>query len=508
MASDTIRVFVTSLVGLPEADWQTNADLAYLVECAEAFAGGRAAHAARIEQVVLDRIRTPAQAHGLRPILQGIAMEAVANDYPESDIHAAQAIEIAANDWLLMQDMEDGGAPAEVVDELRQCLASEALDVGRRLLRNAVRQVDALRVHAPLDNRKVETLGQRYTREFAGREYPRLPDGSWSRVHLVLNAGRGTRLRTTIPKGIIYLGDQPMLRYTVDAGRSAGCEQTVVVLGFKRALNECFLDPGTTVVQQYPGDGTGHALLCAQDTLRGFSGTLLVSYSDMPFIQGSTLRQMIAQHEKSGAVMTLLTTPSALCPEFGRLLRDPAGRFLRVAQARIEDSLSDQADAGFYCFKCPDVWELLQHLENRNNRYEYYLTDILEQCHRTGQLSMAHEIVASLETLGINRPAELVQARFHTRRDRFPQSRSQLPLPASLYTEPGFALYAEAEYFETYGGPDVHRFLRACASEAEVLSGLDALVRTLRAALGASVGALCLLQPEPGLLGASRRALS
>lgn len=401
--------FITNLVGVPQNSWQKNADLNYLYNCAAEFRLNRSKYAEKILDLVRPRIQNSAELDKLLAIIQHLVDQATSQAGLEFDIYISQAMEIVANDFWLLGEMSKQGAPPNAIFLLKQNIGSEAIDVGKRLLNNAKRKVQALSLpKVELDESRIQPLNKLKLDSDVSPVAQFLNDAR--RIHLIINAGRSTRLRTTIPKGVLYLGGKPLIQHTIDAGRKAGFDATIVVLGFKKEINALFLDKNIQIVTQATIEGTAHAVMCAYPVLKNFKGTLLISYSDMPFMQPETLHNLLEKHETSRPVMSILTTRSENNPEFGRLVRDGRGYYLRIAQARIEQTDTEQADAGFYCFQSPEFWSYLVGIENRNNRYEYYLTDILNKISSAGKAIVGYETNDKIETLGINRPHEFIKA--------------------------------------------------------------------------------------------------
>lgn len=404
-----LEEFITNLVGVPQNVWRENADLNYLYNCAAEFRLNRSRYTKKILALIRPRIQNPAELDELQAIVQHLVDQATSQAKPEIDIYISQAIEIVANDFWLLGEMQKQGAPPNAVFLLKRNIGSEAIDVGKRLLNNAKRKVQALSLSkVELDEKKIQSLNKLKFDTNASPVAQFL--NAAKRIHLIINAGRSTRLRTTIPKGVLYLDGKPLIQHTIDAGRNAGFDATIVVLGFKKDSNALFLDKNIQIITQATIEGTAHAVMCAHSALKNFKGTLLISYSDMPFMQAETLQKLLEKHESSQPVMSILTTRSENNPEFGRLVRDSQGHYLRIAQARIEQTKAEQADAGFYCFQSPAFWPYLLEIENRNNRYEYYLTDILHKISSAGQAIVGHETNDAIETLGINRPHEFIKA--------------------------------------------------------------------------------------------------
>jgi len=407
----TIEEFITDCVGLPRDIWQKNSDLDYLFSCAQHFRENPSAYVDYILDIITPRIRSSSQLDEIKGIARGLLRQGISQNDPEMDIYIAQALEIIVNDYWLLEEMAGNNVNPDIIFMLKKNISEEAIDVGRRLFGNAIRKIEAIQLHdIPLDLTKVRPLGEVVSAQALSLEETIQISPEIKRIHLIINGGRSTRVRTTLPKGVIFLEGRPLIQYTIDAGRKAGFEATVVVLGFKKEINARFLSEDIFIITQPTIEGTGHAVMNAYRVLKDFKGTLLVSYSDMPFITPESLKRLVEIHERSQALMSILTTSNEKRPEFGRLVCDKKGNYLRIAQVRREEVETNEVDAGFYCFKCPDFWEYLKQVENRNNRYEYYLTDIMNIISSANIPIRGYKTLDEIETIGINRPDELIKA--------------------------------------------------------------------------------------------------
>ena len=406
-----IHDFISKLTKLPYSSWSKNADIILLVNDAENFQKDRIGYINEMLKNAKENHIEPEEIGSLKIKLEECLKIAKKNQSDEDDLYIAQAIEIVTHDFGLLHRMQQANVDELIISEMKLNIVQDAIDVGRRLLRNAVRRIHALEFNnEELDTSKIMTIKENYNLSLKDIDPIMSIYENSKRVHLIINAGRSTRLKTTIPKGIIYLNTKPIIQNTIEAGKGAGFTETIVVLGFKEALNKKFLPDTVLTVNQPSVEGTAHAVMSAFNILKNFKGTLLVSYSDMPFITANTLRNLCYKHEKLNSIMTILTTSSDNRPEFGKLVKDKNGHYIRIAQPRIETNLSNQVDAGFYCFSCPEFWNYLGDIKNRNNRYEFYLTDIMSVLSKNGKIIGGYETENQIETIGINRREDLEQA--------------------------------------------------------------------------------------------------
>jgi bifunctional UDP-N-acetylglucosamine pyrophosphorylase/glucosamine-1-phosphate N-acetyltransferase len=229
---------------------------------------------------------------------------------------------------------------------------------------------------------------------------------------IVLAAGKGTRMRSSLPKVLHPLAGKAMLAHVFDTVLPLGPERVVLVVG-PDMDQVAALANGYDVVVQEPQLGTGHAVQVCRDALADFEGDLLVLYGDTPLITSETLARMrAARHASDGAALVALGFRSRDPGAYGRMLLDASGRLERVVEALDADPATRSiglcnaglllADAGF-------LFELLARIGSDNAKGEYYLTDIYELAARSGRPARVVE-AEEAEVLGVNSRAELAVA--------------------------------------------------------------------------------------------------
>jgi bifunctional UDP-N-acetylglucosamine pyrophosphorylase/glucosamine-1-phosphate N-acetyltransferase len=201
------------------------------------------------------------------------------------------------------------------------------------------------------------------------------------------------------------LSGRPLVSYAIANARDAGADEVVVVVGYRRELvEEALADEGVVFAVQTEQRGTGHAVLAARDHLGG-DGDVLVMYGDMPLLTGPTLRRLRDRRRETGAAAVALTITLDNPPDFGRIVRDEAGRVLRVVEVRDaspEELAIREVNVGAYCFQGRHLLPALERLGSDNAQGEYYLTDVLGILVEDG---LPVETVGTddlEETLGIN----------------------------------------------------------------------------------------------------------
>jgi bifunctional UDP-N-acetylglucosamine pyrophosphorylase/glucosamine-1-phosphate N-acetyltransferase len=232
-------------------------------------------------------------------------------------------------------------------------------------------------------------------------------------VAVVLAAGKGTRMKSALPKAAHRLCGKPLARFAVDLTRSAGAERVIMVVGHGADAVQSAIGEDVEYVLQEPQLGTGHAVQQAAPLLRDFGGTVLVINGDVPLVPQETLAALIARHRETGAAATLLSAVLEDPASYGRIVRRPDGAVERIVErkdAAPEIAALREVNAGVYCFAAPDLFRAVFALDRNNQQGELYLTDVIEQLTAEGQRVEACVTEDPLVMQGVNDRAELAQA--------------------------------------------------------------------------------------------------
>ena len=238
-------------------------------------------------------------------------------------------------------------------------------------------------------------------------------------VALILAAGKGTRMKSKLPKVLHRVGGKPMLRHVADAALAAGAARRVVVVGFGGERVQLEMGDSLDYAIQSEQLGTGHAVMQAQPILRDYSGTVLVLCGDTPLLTAATLQQLCDAHLKAGAAATVLTACPADPSGYGRILRNAAGGVTGIVEqkdASQEQLGIGEINTGIYCFEAGPLFAALAKLTCSNAQQEYYLTDVLAILSQAGQSVGAVQTENFQETLGINSRVQLAEAETVLRR--------------------------------------------------------------------------------------------
>ena len=179
---------------------------------------------------------------------------------------------------------------------------------------------------------------------------------------LILAAGKGTRMKSKLPKVLHKVGGKPMLQYVIEAAKKIGSSREVVVIGSGAELVEQTIS-GVEFVLQAEQLGTGHAVLSAKKNFAESKGTVLILCGDTPLLTSKLLKDFTDAHEKSNCAATVLTAEMPDATGYGRVIREENGNFKKIVEdkdANAEEKKIREVNAGVYCF---DVKKLFGALD-------------------------------------------------------------------------------------------------------------------------------------------------
>ncbi|MBI2083766.1 MAG: bifunctional UDP-N-acetylglucosamine diphosphorylase/glucosamine-1-phosphate N-acetyltransferase GlmU [Deltaproteobacteria bacterium] len=241
-----------------------------------------------------------------------------------------------------------------------------------------------------------------------------------SPVVLILAAGEGKRMNSSLPKVLHSLAGKPMLSHLLTTVKQLKPKKTIVVFGHQaKKVKETFRDSKVTWVLQKKQKGTADAVLSASRVLLGSKGPLFILYGDVPLLRIETLRQMQRSFYQEKATLTFLTTFVKNPTSYGRIIRNTAGEVIRIVEekdATAEEKKVCEVNSGLYLVDCQEVLKGVREIEKSLVTGEYYLTDLIEQFLRKGKKVVSVVADDSQECLGINSRLELARAESQLRR--------------------------------------------------------------------------------------------
>ncbi len=235
---------------------------------------------------------------------------------------------------------------------------------------------------------------------------------------VILAAGKGTRMRSSMPKVLHPILGKPMASYAIQAARQAVGTTPVLVIGYEADRVRQTLGEDADYVVQDPQLGTGHAVQQAQDLLQGKADFVLVTTADMPLLTPETLRSLVAAQQEHDGLISMLTVYAEDPRGFGRIVRSPTGQVQAIveeAQATPEQLKIRELNPSMYCFKSAWLWDALKRVP-LSPKGEYYLTDLVGIAVADGGSVLAIPVKDPTETIGINTRLHLAEAEALLRR--------------------------------------------------------------------------------------------
>ncbi len=229
---------------------------------------------------------------------------------------------------------------------------------------------------------------------------------------IILAAGKGTRMKSELPKVLHPVYGQPLIRYVVDAAKAVGSLKICVVLGYRYELVRDVLEKNIETVIQKRLLGTADAVRTTASFLRNFRGDVLILCGDTPLLRKETLQALYNKHRRTKAACTILTSVVAEPKGYGRIIRADGGKVVAI---REDKDLSDlekniaEINTGVYCFKAEYLTQAIKSIKLNSKKKEFYLTDIVEILAKQEHVVEVQEADAS-EGLGINTREDLAVA--------------------------------------------------------------------------------------------------
>jgi bifunctional UDP-N-acetylglucosamine pyrophosphorylase / glucosamine-1-phosphate N-acetyltransferase len=229
---------------------------------------------------------------------------------------------------------------------------------------------------------------------------------------LILAAGKGTRLKSSLAKVLHRAGGRPLVEHVIAACAPLKPRKTVVVVGHQAEQVSAVVEPlEADVVLQQPQRGTGHAMQVARRALGG-AKFVVVLPGDAPLIRTATLRSMIAAHRAANAAATILSAVVSDPSGYGRILRKSetaVQAIVEESQLTEEQRELNEINSSIYCFTLEKLWPALAQVQPNNKHRELYLTDAVAVLAAKNETVLAHVASDPREALGCNTRADLAE---------------------------------------------------------------------------------------------------
>ncbi|MBN2475909.1 MAG: NTP transferase domain-containing protein [Pirellulales bacterium] len=229
---------------------------------------------------------------------------------------------------------------------------------------------------------------------------------------VVLAAGKGTRMKSDLPKVLVEVCERPMIEYVLDALAAGGVRRIVVVVGYRAELVRDALHdrPAVEFVLQTEQLGTGHAVMASREVLEGHDGPVLVVTGDSPMMRAESVEALLAEFDRHDAACILGTAHRKDADGLGRIRRDAEGHFLGIVEEKDctpQQRLITEVNMSYYVFDCRELLQSLGHIRDDNAQGEYYVTDCPGVLIAQGKDVRALDVLDPVESLGVNTIEEI-----------------------------------------------------------------------------------------------------
>lgn len=232
-------------------------------------------------------------------------------------------------------------------------------------------------------------------------------------IALILAAGKGTRMRSDLPKPIVPLKGKPIVRHLIDNFREAGISDIALIVGYQSDTVKKTIGDDVHYIEQKEQNGTGHAVLQAKSKLDWVGKDIFVFVGDSPLITVHTIHELLAYHHVTNADCTFLTSDFKMQLPYARVIKDRNGNLIRCVEeknASQEELEITELLSSHFIFKADSLFPNLEEIEPDPDNGEYYLTDVLDIFLRKNLKVETLSIDHYEELVGLNTPEEVAWA--------------------------------------------------------------------------------------------------
>ena len=230
---------------------------------------------------------------------------------------------------------------------------------------------------------------------------------------IILAAGKGTRMKSDLPKVLHPVCGMPMINYPLIEAKKAGAKEIVAVIGHgAEAVRSSLKEEEINFVVQEEQLGTGHAVMVCETTIEDIDLPVVILCGDAPLIRSSTIAGLVKSHEENKNSVTVLTADMDEPTGYGRIIKDGSEitRIVEEKDASEAEKLIVEVNSGIYCVEGKFLFEALKKVSSNNSQGEYYLTDIIGIGRDLGLKVGWSKLTKSDEIMGINSRKDLAEA--------------------------------------------------------------------------------------------------
>ena len=231
-------------------------------------------------------------------------------------------------------------------------------------------------------------------------------------VIVILAAGKGTRLKSSLAKVLHEAGGRSLIESVARACLPLKAKKIIAIVGHQGEQVTAAIEPfGVESVLQQPQNGTGHAMLVAKRAI-GNAKIVVVLPGDAPLVRTETLKALIAAHRSGNAAATILSAVVSDPSGYGRILRkseNSVAAIVEESQLAAEQRELNEINSSIYCFSADKLWPALAQVKPENKHREIYLTDAIAVLASRGETVLAQVAPDAREVLGCNTRADLAE---------------------------------------------------------------------------------------------------
>ena len=234
---------------------------------------------------------------------------------------------------------------------------------------------------------------------------------------IILAAGKGTRMKSDMPKVLHTIFEKTLLGYVIDAVNNTGiADENFVIVGHQAERVEEYINKNydnAKCVLQSPQLGTGHAVSMALPYLKDFDGEVIILCGDTPLITSETIKEFVEAHRNLKSDITVMSAIFENPTNYGRIIRNSNNTLNSIVEekdATLEQKAVKEINAGIYCLNWAKIKPAFSQLKTNNAQGEYYLTDIIKWGNEQNLSVNAYTLKYNEEIYGINSKANLAEA--------------------------------------------------------------------------------------------------
>lgn len=221
---------------------------------------------------------------------------------------------------------------------------------------------------------------------------------------IVLAAGKGTRMKTQLPKCAFPILKKPMIEYIMENIEQSVIDETTLVIGHQKQIFIDMLGDRVHFAHQDQQLGTGHAVKVTKDVLGDQEGTTIIMLGDMPLVDYKVINKVISYHRDKGNDLTVLTTKFDIPKGYGRIIRNELGNIEAIVEhndCTVEQKRIKEVNTGIYVVDNQKLFKAVDNIQVNEKKGEYYLTDIVEIL-RSNHRVDTFELWDNAKVMGIN----------------------------------------------------------------------------------------------------------